>query len=339
MKIGIVYDDLYLKHDTGHHVEIPERLKAIVNLLKARKLWEKVEKIQPRFASVEEIRTNHLLDYINMIQKICSTVRGLYYLDGDTPISAQSYDVALLAAGGVITGIDNLMNKKNDIVFCLVRPPGHHAEKERGMGFCLFNNIAIGAKYLKNSYNLKRILIFDWDVHHGNGTQNSFYEDNEVFFVSYHQYPHYPGSGHWSEMGRGKGEGFTLNFPMQAGSSEDDYLYLFNRVVKKILDKFKPEIILISAGFDAHRDDPLSSINLTEKSFWEMLIRMKEWCPEAPIEIVLEGGYNLTALSECIGLLVENALNDLQEEEKIYSPTKYTLNLERVITEAHKYLI
>jgi acetoin utilization deacetylase AcuC-like enzyme len=221
----------------------------------------------------------------------------------DTGIGPDSYEVALLSVGGVLTAIDKVMMGKISRVFCAVRPPGHHAEKGRAMGFCIFNNVAIGARYLQGKYSLERVLIIDWDTHHGNGTENAFWSDPTVFYISIHQYPHYPGTGSRLEKGIEAGEGYTLNIPLPAGSGNKEYIEAFNELLVPAINTFSPQFILISAGFDAHQDDPLSGMLLTEDGFEEMtriILQVAQEHCQGRIVSVLEGGYNLIALSRSV---------------------------------------
>jgi len=230
---------------------------------------------------------------------------------GDTHVSRDSYAAALLAAGGGLAGVDFAMRGDNHRAFCAVRPPGHHAEHDHAMGFCLFNNIAIGARYAQEHHGLTRVAIVDWDVHHGNGTQAAFYDDPSVLYVSIHQYPYYPGTGGKNERGAGKGTGTTLNIPLNAGSGDEVYLDAMREIIVPALVDFSPELIMISAGFDAHRDDPLAGMNVTEKGFGEMtrLILEASESARGRIVSVLEGGYDLKAL----GRSVESHLRELMK--------------------------
>lgn len=214
--------------------------------------------------------------------------------EGDTHAVRESFEAALLAAGAVNTAIDAVLQSKVGAAFCAVRPPGHHAECDRAMGFCLFNNVAIGARYAQRMHRIERVAILDWDVHHGNGTQHIFEADPTVFYISLHQYPFYPGTGAREERGVGEGEGFTLNIPLPAGTGEARYLEAFRNEIVPALQDFKPELLIISAGFDAHRDDPLANMMLTESSYGKMT---EQVMGIAPIVSVLEGGYNLDALA------------------------------------------
>lgn len=296
-KTAIVYDDDYLRHDTGVHPENGGRLKAIMDVLSKAPLTEDLVFMKPRKAPLECVEYVHPIEYIRGIERACQT--GTRFLDADTVISPHSYWVALLAVGGVLTAVDAIMNGRADNAVALIRPPGHHAEPERAMGFCLFNNVAIGARYAQKRYDLSRVAIIDWDVHHGNGTQRIFYSDSSVLYVSLHQYPHYPGTGSRGEEGVGEGRGFTLNFPLSAGSGDIEYLSIFEKHILPKLREFGPQIIFISAGFDAHKDDPLAGMRLTNQGFvmmTDVLVQFSEQYCEDRIVSVLEGGYNLATL-------------------------------------------
>jgi len=301
--VGFIYHPDYLKHDTGvGHPERPQRLESIVQHLLPTPLWGKLSHLRPSAARLDSIHTVHPEHYAAMIRSRC--LNGDTILDGgDTHVCPASYDVALLAAGAVLEGVDQVMTGRLQRVFCAVRPPGHHAGTSSVMGFCLFNNIAIGARYAQQKYGVERIAVVDWDVHHGNGTQEIFYDRDSVLYVSLHQFPLWPGTGATSERGIGGGEGFTLNCPMKPGSGEQDYLNAFEQEILPALGKFQPQLLMISAGFDAHRDDPLASIDLTEGSFSKMTELLGEasarYCGGRIIS-VLEGGYHLQALARSV---------------------------------------
>lgn len=311
-KTGFVYHDQFLLHNTGiGHPEKPDRLKAIISHLQTTDLWNNLQHLLIDSVSTEIIRLVHTHQHINFIKERCEQIKesGYGLLDqGDTAISPNSYEVALLAVGGVIAAVDAVCSGVLTNAFCAIRPPGHHAETNTPMGFCLFNNIAIAARYAQEKFNVRNVAIVDWDVHHGNGTQEIFYNDPSVFYISIHQYPFYPGTGARSERGAGKGEGFTLNCPMKAGSSEADYLQTFKTEIVPVLNTYQPELILISAGFDAHQDDPLANINLNENSFGkftEILADIASKYSNNKIVSVLEGGYNLNALSKSVQKHIE----------------------------------
>ena len=302
-KTGFVYDDIYLGHKvTPGHPEMPERLTAIVDRLKGTGLYPQLHQFSPKPADLEWITVVHSRQYAEHAKKSCQDNTG--YLDSmDTPISAKSYEVALVAAGGVLCAIDAVMQKKVRNVFCAVRPPGHHAMSDRAMGFCLFNHVAIGTRYVQKKHNLPKVLIVDWDVHHGNGTQAAFYDDPSVLYFSVHQYPFYPGTGSAAEKGTGKGLNSTINVPLPAGSTDADYLKVFEEKLKPAALAFAPEFVLISAGFDAHEDDLLGGMRVTTQGFARLSRIVKdiaEKCCEGRLVSVLEGGYELDALAASV---------------------------------------
>jgi acetoin utilization deacetylase AcuC-like enzyme len=301
-KTAFIYSDTYLKHDTGrNHPERKQRLAAIVEHLNQTGLTEELTLVPPRLATVQEIALVHPQDYIDQVQR--AVQEGVQYLDPDTRVSLESYEVALEAAGGALTAVDQVLQGQVDTAFCAVRPPGHHAEPDRAMGFCLFNNVAIAARYAQQKYNIEKVLIVDWDVHHGNGTQDIFYEDPTVFYFSIHQYPWYPGTGSRDETGVGRGKGFTLNIPVSAGTGDPDYIEAFETILERQALDYAPNLILISAGFDAHRDDPLSDTRVTTQGFKrmsEVISQVVETTCNSRIVSVLEGGYNLQALAESV---------------------------------------
>jgi len=310
-RVGFVYHPDYLKHDTGvGHPERPARLSSLVNHLLTRPEWHSQMHIRSRTATIENLALVHPEKHVRLIETRCKS--GETILDqGDTHACRESFDIALLAAGGVLEAVDGVARGDFRSVFCAVRPPGHHAETATVMGFCLFNNVAVGARYAQKHHGIGRVAIVDWDVHHGNGTQEIFHEDPSVLYISLHQYPFYPGTGAESERGFGKGEGFTVNCPMKAGSGEKEYLQAFQKTIVPALDQFKPELLLISAGFDAHKDDPLAGIELTEESFskmTKMLMDVADRYCEGRIVSVLEGGYDLAALARSVEVHVRGLL-------------------------------
>ncbi len=288
-------------HDTGSHPECVDRLHAIEQVCAMPALQAGTERFTPRAATVEELGAVHDRDYIHRVEEACRG--GVRALDPDTIISTASYEEARLATGAVLTAIDRVVDGSIRNAFCAVRPPGHHAERDRAMGFCLFNNVAVGARYAQNHHALGNILIVDWDVHHGNGTQNMFYTDPTVFYFSLHQEYHYPGTGHREQEGKDAGIGFTRNIPMAAGSGDGEYQEAFDQVLMPAAAAFKPDLILISAGFDGHVGDPLAGIGLTEAGFSYMtdsLVCLAKAHCGGRLVSVLEGGYNLSALQQSV---------------------------------------
>jgi acetoin utilization deacetylase AcuC-like enzyme len=301
MQTGYVYHDDYLKHDTGLHPENGGRLNAIMDGLKGSPYFNRLILIEPVPAKADMIHYIHTSDHIQTVRDFSSNEMQL---DPDTPTCSRSYEIALLAAGGVISAVDAVMDGM-DSVFALVRPPGHHAEPDRSMGFCLFNNIAIAARHAQKQ-GLEKVLIVDWDVHHGNGTQKAFYEDSSVLYFSIHQSPHYPGTGSMDETGAGDGSGYNINVPLPSGAGDPDYLYVFNEILVPAALKFQPDIILVSAGQDGHRDDPLAGMNLTSEGFGQItgvVCSLAEEQCGGKLVLALEGGYNYDALSESVVMI------------------------------------
>ena len=312
MTTYLIYSDIYLEHNTGMHPENKMRLENSFAYLK-RKGWldqpagspnnrGKLNLTPPRKATVEEIAYIHNKDYIRSVEEMAA--QGFGYLDPDTPVSKKSYEAALFAAGGVLTAADKVMETQKSNAFCLVRPPGHHSLPDQGMGFCLFNNIAIGARYVQKKHGIKKVAIIDWDRHHGNGTQEAFYEDDTVLFCSLHRYPYYPGSGASSENGQGKGKGFTANLPLDGHLSSQDYIDAFAALINNAVKPFKPEFIFISAGFDTYAHDPLGGLGLEAEDYASLTKMVMEASREAGcqgrIVSALEGGYDLQGLPLCI---------------------------------------
>jgi acetoin utilization deacetylase AcuC-like enzyme len=297
--LQIFYHPLSLDHDTGRgHPERSDRIRALLEQLKQTGLQTQLDWKTPDPASVDTIAFNHGRDYIELVEMVANGGGGM--LDADTALSSASYDAALMASGACIQGVDAVINKDANRVFCMNRPPGHHARKSTAMGFCLFNSVAIGAWHALKHHGLDRVFIFDWDVHHGNGTQESFYEESSVFFCSIHQSPLYPGTGMTNETGKGAGEGTTLNLPVSSGAVGNDYRTLLNERVLPAMRDFQPDLIMISAGFDAHRRDPLAGVQLEDEDFGmltrEVMDVASEVCAGRVVS-VLEGGYDLKGLA------------------------------------------
>ena len=300
MKTAFLFDDRFRHHDTGKsHPERAARLTVVINHLREQVWFEQLQSLQATPCDEAWLCRVHDIELVRRARRACAD--GLSQLDTpDVQLSRDSFDTALLAAGGLLRLVDKVVLGQTDNGFALVRPPGHHAEKNAALGFCIFNNIAIAARYLQQQHRLERILILDWDVHHGNGTQHTFEEDPTVYYISLHQYPHYPGTGAGSETGQGLGQGTTLNCPMMAGSGDAEYRTMFTDRILPEINAFRPEAVLISAGFDAHRADPLGAINLTCDSYGWMTNRLLEVADQyasGRLISVLEGGYNLKALA------------------------------------------
>lgn len=301
-KVGVVRDSRYLDHRTPEgHPEFHRRLEAIYEMLDAPDMAGGLITLAPRPAEREEILTAHAPEYLD---RIAATAGGEQTaLTADTIVSAGSYTAALLSAGGLFSAIDRVVSGELDAAFSLARPPGHHAERSRAMGFCLFNNVALGALYARIGLGLRRALIVDWDVHHGNGTQHIFEMDPSVLFFSIHQYPHFPGTGLFTDVGRGPGEGRTVNLPIGKGYKDAEYAALFQRVLRPIALEFGPDLILVSAGFDTHRDDLLGKMKMTPAGFAALtrsLMTIAAECCGGKLVMTLEGGYHLKALAASV---------------------------------------
>ena len=306
MKTGIITTDTYSNHDTGQgHPERADRVSVVIENLKKNKklIWKKPLKFDTKYLKIA-----HESDYIDEVENSFPK-KGLHFLDGDTIVSPGSRQASSDAVASIITAIDSVQNKEFKNVFCPVRPPGHHAEKDKAMGFCIYNNVAVGAHYLIDKYKFNKIAIIDFDVHHGNGTQNIFYDNEKVLYISTHQYPFYPGTGANNEKGKHDN---ILNIPLPAGTNSEEYLNAYEHVLKK-LKEFKPEFLLFSAGFDAHQDDPLAQFKLSSKDFYDITKRTLKVINKSinnKVVSILEGGYDLNALKESseyhLKALIEN---------------------------------
>ena len=314
MKTGLITSNNYQNHNTGDgHPEKIDRVTAIIDNFKKLNnknlIWKKPSKYRK-----ELLENTHNKDYISFVEKSFPE-KGLSFLDGDTIISPGSKEATADAVGSIITAIDGVQNKEFHNAFCAVRPPGHHAERNKAMGFCIYNNVSVGAQYLLEKYKLNKVVIIDFDVHHGNGTQDIFYDNEKVLYISTHQYPYYPGTG--SEKEKGKYNN-VYNIPLPAGTTSEEYLNAYEFVLKKIKE-FKPEFILLSAGFDAHKDDPLAQFQLTSHDFYSLTKRTLElsklYC-DGKVVSILEGGYDLNALQESTEMHV-NALLEFNWKLKI----------------------
>ena len=305
---AIVADPVFLKHQPGpYHPESPQRLKTLLDLAGEVVGGSAGFELLPLRAAVqEELELGHGSGYIDLVRS--TSEHNRFALDGDTITCRDSFGVALMAVGGFLQLLDAMAASDYRNGFTMVRPPGHHALRDRGMGFCLFNTVAIGARYLQKTHGARRVAIMDWDVHHGNGSQDAFYDDPSVLFLSTHQYPYYPGTGAADEVGSGKGEGYTVNVPLPAGCGDAEYLAVFREIIVPVIERYEPDWLLVSAGFDSHRDDPLAAMNVTERGFGVManaLLELARKHAGGKIAFLLEGGYDLSALRNSVATVLE----------------------------------
>jgi acetoin utilization deacetylase AcuC-like enzyme len=308
----LICSDRFREHDTGEHPENGRRLLAIMERLREAGMLGDREIIEPHAATVEDLCLAHDIRYIELVHEVADAGGG--YLDADTCISPRSYEIARLAAGASIEAVERVLDGDDLHNFVLPRPPGHHAMRAHGMGFCLFNNVAIAARHAIDRRGLMRVAIIDWDVHHGNGTQAIFLDSDQVFYISLHQSPLYPGSGMLDEEGVRYGYGYTLNLPLRAGSGDAVYLAALDEIVEPRLAAFQPELIIVSAGFDAHQSDPLASMAVSTEGYGEIARRMCRYADafcQGRLVTVLEGGYNPDALARS----VETVIHVLDESE------------------------
>ena len=324
MTTALIYDPVFLEHLTPpNHPERPQRIEVVMNVLKALNWLEREGLVQlaPRSASEDELALVHDRSYIHLVRAIAEKVAIAEHHGGshtrffatDTYLSARSYDAAIKAAGAPLTAIDAIMNGQVDNAYCLVRPPGHHALPDEAMGFCLFNNVAIAAKYAIERHGLERVMIIDYDVHHGNGTQDIFYEDPHVLYFSTHQSPFYPGTGASDECGAGAGLGTTINVPLPATTGYETFEPVFRQVMAPAADRFNPQLILVSAGFDAHWNDPLGQMNISTAGFarlTEIIIQLAQQLCNGRLVMVQEGGYSLPAMAGFVASCINFLLGD-----------------------------
>jgi acetoin utilization deacetylase AcuC-like enzyme len=308
-----VTDPVFLKHEPGpYHPESPQRLKTLLDLAGEVAGSAGYELLPLRAAVQEELELCHGAGYIDLVRS--TSEHNQFALDGDTVTCRDSFGVALMAVGGFLQLLDAVAASEYANGFTMVRPPGHHALRDRAMGFCLFNTVAIGARYLQKAHGAGRVAIVDWDVHHGNGSQDAFYDDPSVLFLSTHQYPYYPGTGAVDEVGRGKGEGYTVNVPLPAGCGDAEYLAVFREIIVPAIERYEPDWLLVSAGFDSHRDDPLAAMGVTEGGFGVMadaLLELARKHAGGRIAFLLEGGYDLAALRNSVATVLDR----MQAEE------------------------
>jgi acetoin utilization deacetylase AcuC-like enzyme len=317
-KTGYVYDPLYLQHDLPDHPENAARLEHIMRGLRDSGYLERLCSLEARDASVDEVAAVHTTGHIAHVREVAAQGGG--WLDPDTYVSAQSYAVALRAAGGLLRAVEAVIHGEAPNAFALVRPPGHHAVPSRAMGFCLFNNVAIAARHAQLQYGLQRVLIVDWDLHHGNGTQEAFYDNAQVLYFSTHQYPYYPGSGHWQETGTGPGRGYTVNVPLPAGTGDVGYRRVFDEILVPVSRRFQPELILVSAGYDAHWMDPIGQMGVSVTGFAHLtgtLLSLADELCAGKLVLSLEGGYNLDALASSVAATLAVLLGDTEVRDPL----------------------
>jgi len=341
MKVGLVYDPIYLKHDTGQHIENAQRLEATISHLEQTQLKQQLTLIKPRAASTEEISLVHHNQHISHIQDVAQ--RGGGWLDVDTVMSPDSYQAAIYAAGGAIRASEVVMNGEVGSAFALVRPPGHHATSQRAMGFCLFNNVAIATRYVQAKYKLDHVVIIDFDVHHGNGTQATFYDNPQVLYVSTHEYPFYPGTGGIEETGSGAGEGTTINIPLPAGCGDAEYLQAFEQIIVPAAKRFNPQFIAVSTGYDLHWADDIALMQVSTNGLARMVKIIKGLADElcnGRLVFSLEGGYHLQALPYSVKATFDVLLGSANIEDTLgQSPHRFQApditHLIRTIKEIH----
>jgi len=319
MSTVLIYDPLYLAHDTSGHPENSRRLTTALAVLEREGLLERLARPAARDATLAEIEAIHEPEYIRHVHRVAE--RGGGWLDGDTYVVSASYEAALRAAGGLLTAVEQVLSGTAANAFALVRPPGHHALAGRGMGFCLFNNVAIAARYAQATYGLERVMIVDYDVHHGNGTQDVFYRDPSVLYLSTHQYPHYPGTGYFSEIGEGPGAGYTVNVPLRVGVGDAGFAAICAEIIAPVARRFQPELLLVSAGFDAHWSDPLAGLALSIAGGYfplaQCLVRLADELCQGRLVYTLEGGYELEAAGYSIAATFRALLGDTQATDPL----------------------
>lgn len=317
-KTGIVKDSRYLQHASGFsHPESPERLASVYEMLDNPHMSWKYVDIEPRAASHDEIAYVHTSSYIHYIAGTAG--KNCVFLDSDTIAGAETYEIAKLAVGGLMNAIDSVMTGEVDNAFAFVRPPGHHAVPGNSAGFCVFNNVAVGAMHAIKKHGLKKILIVDWDLHHGNGTQKIFYSDRRVLYFSTHQYPYYPGTGGLHEIGEGQALGYTVNVPLRRGAVNGTFISAFRKILEPIALAYKPELILVSAGFDTYYQDPLGGMRVTPEGFAAMarvLLNIADKCCSGRVASVLEGGYNVVGLARSAKATLEEMFDETHYTDK-----------------------
>lgn len=336
MKIGYVYSPLFLEHSAAGHPEAPQRLEAILQVWHDTHLFDKLVAIEPTPATEERLLRVHSQKHLNTIEQ--ANRRGGLQIDGDTYMNKYSRDAAYLAAGAAINAVDAVMTGVVDAAFSLARPPGHHATRDLAMGFCLFNNVAVAAQYAVDRYNLERVLIMDFDVHHGNGTQDIFYASPNVYYFSTHRYPFYPGSGHWRDVGAEQGRDATLNVPLPHSVGNSDFARVFDELLYPAMARYQPQLVLVSAGYDAHWADPLGALTLLDSTGYAYMTQVlhaiaKEFA-QGRIVFILEGGYNFDALGWSTYATVEALFGSSAIADPLGAPPR----AERDISDLVEYL-
>lgn len=329
--IALTYSEEYEKHDTGDHPENKERLRVIINSLKKESILDEIDVISPKIASKEDLLRVHTKSHVEYIESLCRTGGG--YIDFDTLASPDTYKIARLSAGGAITASKLVLNGYES-AYSIARPPGHHATRDRAMGFCFFNNVAIAVEYLREVHKIKKFLIFDFDAHYGNGTADIFYRDPSVLYISIHQDPRtiFPGVGFIEEIGKGEGEGYNMNIPMPPGSSTYNYVYVLEELLEPVARQFDADFYFVEVGFDGHMSDPLSNLNLND-NFYEWIIN-KTMKLAGSMALILEGGYNLDVLSRCNVKIMnvlghKTSIDDYKDVTKVSDDTKKTFHMIR----------
>lgn len=329
-RTGLIRDETYLDHITSDfHPESPTRLHAIYSILEDEEIKGEAANLLTREATAEEIQWIHTESYFQAIEATRNC--GHRQLDPDTHVSSQSYRVAKLAAGGLCVLVDAVGSGEIENGFALVRPPGHHAEANRGMGFCIYNNVAIAARYAQHRGLAKKVLIVDWDLHHGNGTQHTFESDPTVLYFSSHQFPYYPGTGRPDEVGKSEGKGYTVNVPLPGGQGDGDFIWIYQEILEPIAEQFRPDLLLVSAGFDTYYGDPLGGMGVTEEGFSQItriLMRIADACCQGRIVLTLEGGYHLQGLARSVKRVIQTLQRQASQPPAWPSPSDTT---ERIV--------
>ncbi len=339
MRTGLIYDPAYLNHNTGGHPENGDRVAYIYSILKKAGMLEKIIAIKPRLASLDEIELVHIPEYIARLRDYSNRGGGSY--GPDNIVSRGTFNTALLAAGGTLAAVDAVLERKVEGSYALVRPPGHHARPGEAMGFCFFNNVAICARYAAKKYGLSRILVVDWDEHHGNGTEEIFYNDNSVLYFSVHRDGNYPGTGQIDQAGKGAGAGFNINVPLPRRCSDDDYEYVFRQILQPVAHAYKPELVLVSAGMDTHAKDPIGQMNIFGPGYSRLaavVLEIAGRCCGGATVFVLEGGYNLQALAEGVMAVINTMVKwDFKEAHTLEEDLMVKTAVKSAVSNVRRY--